>query len=751
MKFLNDFLNLEKKNEADVLWRTGVPESVVKDKDTVKIDMKFEKFKPDSFIRAEDNIFRKRQAIVRAYGPEIIRFTMSFDGAFPDDEANPMLDFAADLRISQLTIKGTPEGWKISDSDEKTRFRISRTEPKIRHWSNGLPPPPGAFKSSISPDGKVEIPFKSQDTFNQYHYESLGIGFIERNEKPISCNFSVHAEADEKFAGTGERFRKLDLAGSTIRLENDDALGVNSQRAYKNVPFYISSRGYGLLVMTSAHVKLSFADISTRAVVGLVEEPVLDLFFIGGGTPEKILRNYRRLTGFPPKLPLWSYGTWMSRMTYFSEKETKEVAGKLREGKFPCDVIHLDTGWFKTDWKCEWEFSKERFPDPEKYIADMRKQGFRITLWQLPSVAENSLHFDDAVKNKFIAVRKEKGKNASNFSDLTYGGSIDFSKQKAINWYKGLLKKLLKMGISAIKTDFGETIDMQAEYANISASLLHNLYALLYQQAAFEITEKTNGEGIIWARAGWTGCQRYPVHWGGDAAATWDGMAGSLKGGLHFGLSGFAYWSHDVPGFHGIPDFMNSWPDNDLYVRWTQFGVFTSHLRYHGCCPREPYEYPEVADIVREWLKLRYSLIPYIMSEARKACQTGMPLLRALIFNWFEDPMAWQVFDQYMFGDCFLVCPVMNSEGIRDIYLPEGEWCDFWTGENIRGPKLIKNFQSPLARMPVFILKNSIVPVYPEAVQHTGEMNLSKIVNIIINNDFHGISSALPWLKIEGY
>lgn len=428
-------------------------------------------------------------------------------------------------------------------------------------------------------------------------------------------------------------------------------------------------------------------------------------------------------------LPLWSFGIWMSRMTYFSADEVNSICNRLRAEHYPCDVIHLDTGWFKTDWLCEWKFNDERFPDPKKFMGDLKKQGFRVSLWQLPYVAENAEQIDEARENNYIGpLTKKQDSEGSNFSALDYAGTIDFTYPKAVEWYKGLLKNLLEMGAACIKTDFGENIHMDAKYHGMKPELLNNIYALLYHKAAYEITKDVTGDGIVWARSAWAGCQRYPLHWGGDSAHSWDGMAGSLKGGLHFGLSGFAFWSHDVPGFHSLPNFMNSPLDEQIYVRWTQFGVFSSHMRYHGTCKREPWEYPNIAPIVKKWWKLRYRLMPYIMEQARKTTETGYPMLRALIFSNPDDVMCWHIDDEYMFGDDFLVAPVMNSDNRRDIYLPEGEWVDFFSRETVSGGRWLKNVDVPLDEMPVFVRKGAQIPMYMDDVECTDEMDLSKAV-----------------------
>ena len=306
-----------------------------------------------------------------------------------------------------------------------------------------------------------------------------------------------------------------------------------------------------------------------------------------------------------------------------------------------------------------------------------------------------------------------------------------------------MLAHLFDYGASVIKTDFGEDIDMSAVYHGMPANQLHNVYALLYQKAAYEVTVDRTGQGIIWARSAWAGSQRYPVHWGGDTGCAWDGMAGTLRGGLHLGLSGFAFWSYDVPGFHGVPNFMNSWPADDLYVRWTQMGVFSSHLRYHGAQPREPYEYPRVADVIRQWWRLRYALIPYLVAQGNKAVLTGYSVLRALVFHHNDDPVCWSIDDQFYCGDDVLVAPVMNSQGVRDVYLPEGEWVDLWTGHVYTGRRWLQQVASSLVRMPVYVKRDAHIRVYPEIVQCTDEMDLAKVAEVIFDDHYLGISTSL--------
>jgi alpha-D-xyloside xylohydrolase len=742
---LADFLDLDAPEaQRDILWIAGTPQSVNMVDGCIAIELDFfAQLLNEEGIAPDGSTPPKRHTLwVSAFGKEIIRLTIDFkNGELPSINTE-MLDIDKKLQQMPLSVEEIPEGWRIVDSDGKTRMELNTQSPVIKHWSDLIPAPRETINATIFPDGITPVLLEPYDMFKPEQHESFPLAYVECDHQPQRAAFAIHASANEKIAGTGERFAPMDLSGRTLVLENADALGVNNRRCYKNVPFFVSSRLYGLLILTSAHTRLSLADISTRVNQAVIEDGAIDLFVIGGKKTERILYNYRLLTGFPHEVPLWSYGVWMGRMTYFTADETRQVAARLREESFPCDVIHVDTGWFDKDWICDWKFSPRTFPDAQDYLSEMRKNGFRITLWQLPSVSSQTDLYASALKNKLIASNKEGISNYSNFGDSEQTATIDFSNPQAVEWYQGLLEKLLKMGVAAIKTDFGETIDMQAEYKGMTARLFHNLYSLLYQKAAFEITEKIHGEGIIWARSGWIGNQRYPVHWGGDSACTWDGMAGSLRGGLHFGLSGYGFWGHDIAGFHGVPNFMNSWPSNEVYMRWTQFGVFSSHIRYHGTSPREPYEYPEIASLVRQWWNLRYALIPYLVEQGRLVTNSGLPILRALIFHHEDDPMCWHIDDQYYFGDAFLVAPIMNDDGVRDVYLPSGTWIDFWTGEKLEGNQWRKEIRMPLERMPIYVKFGAQVPVYPYLVRCTDEIDLSKVEKIIFDNDYKGLQES---------
>ncbi len=735
-----DFDPLLEKDEA--LWKAYAPSKIEEHDGDIVVTIPYQKQLHQEDMAPDNNAPRQSyELVIRAYEPNIVRvFTTMADDAMM--EADDMLQFSPDIkRLSLRYVYGDV----IANNGNKVAT-IDLRVPQLDKWSDLLPAPQPAPFITFYPDGDERKGITlSDDHFSPPRYDALPLGFVScdaiATNKTGRATISFKCEPDECFVGTGERFRKIDLSGQTFQLKNQDGQGVNNRRCYKNIPFYMSSRMYGCFYHTSDFCKLSLADHSTRSVQFMCDRATLDVFLIGGQTPEEILRGYRMLTGFPAMPPLWSFGIWMSRMTYFSADEVNDICNRLRAEHYPCDVIHLDTGWFRTDWLCEWKFNPERFPDPKGFIKGLADKGFKVSLWQLPYVAKGAEQLEEAKKNKFIApLLKEQASEGSNFSALDYAGTIDFTYDKATEWYKNaLLKPLLDMGVKCIKTDFGENIHMDAVYHGMTPERLNNIYALLYQKAAYEITKDVTGDGIVWARAAWAGCQRYPLHWGGDSESSWAGMAGSLKGGLHFGLSGFAFWSHDVPGFHSTPDFMNSVLDEDVYVRWTQFGVFSSHMRYHGTCKREPWHYPNIAPIVKRWWKLRYKLLPYIIEQAEACTKTGWPMIRALLMQHPYDRQVWHIDDEYYFGSEFLVAPVMNSENCRDIYLPEGLWVNFFTGERLDGGRWYYDVEVSLDQMPVFVRPGAHIKIYPDDVESTDDMDLTKAITIGITKDYKGI------------
>lgn len=538
--------------------------------------------------------------------------------------------------------------------------------------------------------------------------------FVKRgsdNARRINPVFTL--TADEMIFGCGESATGLNKAGQKVNLFVTDPQGSETDQMYKPIPFFMSNRGYGMFMHTSAPVTCDFGATYIGLNKMFMGDENLDLF-VFFGEPKDILDEYTDLVGKPGMPPLWSFGTWMSRITYFSEKEGYDVAANIRKNKYPCDVIHFDTGWFDVDWQCDYKFSENRFQNPQQMLKDLRSQGFHVCLWQLPYFTPKNRYFSELIEKDMYV---KNGNGELPYEDVV----LDFSNPETVKWYQDKLAGLLNIGVSAIKVDFGEAAPLNGIYASGKSGWYeHNLYPVRYDMAVSEITKKLHNENIMWARAAWAGSQRYPLHWGGDAATTNTGLLGTLRAGLSFGLSGFSFWSHDMGGF------VKSTPE-DLYCRWIPFGFLTSHTRAHGAPPTEPwlYDSKRVQDVFRKSAEMKYRLMPYVYAQARECTEKGLPMLRALFVEFPDDPGAWKVDDEYLFGSQILVAPLLESGMTgRTVYLPEGKWIDYQTEKVYEGGwHRIEAGSLPI----IMLVRDGSVLPHLKLAQSTAEMDWSKM------------------------
>lgn len=527
---------------------------------------------------------------------------------------------------------------------------------------------------------------------------------------------AIELAYDEHFYGFGEKFGPLDKLGQEVLLWHTDSLSASSAKSYKGIPFFMSTAGYGIYLNTSAKCRFLMGSYHYKAYQMICHDTELDYFFIFGPEMKRILKRYTDITGKTPMLPKWSFGTWMSKNSYRTQEELLSVAHKMREKRIPCDVIHLDVGWFEHDWMCDYEFSKERFQDPKAMNEELDELGYRLSVWQLPYFKKDNKLYPEAKRQNLFAQRPD-GEVSTPEAD----GVLDLSNPQTVDWYQGKLKQLLDRGVSVIKVDFGESTEEEAVYHNgMSGRHMHNLYPLLYNRTAFEVTESETGEGIIWARSAWAGSQRYPLHWGGDSGSDFHGMYHSLRGGLSFGLSGFVFWSHDVGGYYGDTE-------TDVYVRWAQMGMFSSHMRMHGTSSREPWMFGEAAEkIFLYYARLRYRLLPHIWHQAQECIAGSIPMMSPLLLEFTDDRNTWQLDDQYMFGHCLLVAPVFSRRPTRKVYLPQGpRWYDFWTDENISGGQWLEK-DVPLDIMPLYVRGGSLLET-GSVLNYTGEKEIDRL------------------------
>lgn len=531
----------------------------------------------------------------------------------------------------------------------------------------------------------------------------------------------------EAVFGFGEQFGRLEKSGQTIDLDMVEATGTTTPRAYKNVPFFWTTRGYGVFWHTTARATAWVGSRNTADIQVAIEDDHLDQF-VFVGDPKTILDRYTTLTGKAHVPPRWSFGWWQSKISYSSAAEALDIVGRYRDAGLPIDVLHLDTHWFAEDWRCDLEFDAQRFPDPAGFLAEMRALGVKVSLWQLPYIPEGSALFDE-----IDAVGGFVGHPAGGIYDVglcfTPGfegrvGCIDFTNPDGVAIYQRHLRRLHDLGAAAIKADFGEEAPLDGVYHDgTPGHLAHNQYPLLYNRAVAEATHDATGEWVIWARSAWAGSHRYPLHWGGDSSSNWDNLGPQFAAGLSLGASGFTFWSQDIGGFLTVDPV-----GGDLLVRWIQAGLLVSHSRIHGANTRELDTLPpETLDAIRPALALRYQLLPYLTGEAHRSASAGLPMARPLVVEFPDDPTTWHIDDQWLLGEHLLVAPQLEPSGRRRVYLPEGRWLDWWTDETVEGRQWI-TVDSPIDQIPLWIRDGGVIALGPamgHVDQHpTGRLTL---------------------------
>jgi alpha-D-xyloside xylohydrolase len=524
----------------------------------------------------------------------------------------------------------------------------------------------------------------------------------------VAYHESFAVRPDERLVGLGEKFTALDKRGQRALMWNFDAFGAESDRAHKNIPLYLSSRGYGVLVDSGLPVEFDLGQSTHSCVQILVPDELIDYYVLAGPEPAQILDRYDAITGRPELPPKWAFGAWVSSGFYVdSQEQVLERARRLRADGVPSDVLHLDCYWQTADHWSDLRWDAEQFPDPEGMLATLAGQGFRVCLWTNPYVSHLSPTFAEADAAGWFLRRPD---GSTYVADVWHGsypacGIVDLTNPAACDWLAGLLRGLLRQGVAAFKTDFAEGVPVDAVAHNgMTGVELHNVYSLLFNDLVADVTREVAGHGLVWARSSYLGGQRHSAQWSGDSKATYPAMASTMRGGLSHGLSGVPFWSHDVGGFH-------STPSPDLYVRWAQFGALSPLVRLHGTTSRLPWDFPgDAGRLATEALRLRYRLMPYLYSAAVDAARTGAPMMRALLVDSPGDPTAWTAEREYRLGRDLLVAPVFDPDGGRHVYLPDGRWVDYWTGEVHTGGRHVWVL-SPLEKFPLYVRHGALIPV----------------------------------------
>ena len=595
----------------------------------------------------------------------------------------PMLTLTLDspmedvIRVRFVHFKGGPE--------KGPKFEIRR--------ESGLSPRIAENEETASlASGKIEVRVKKRGGWGlDFFYDGLRVtgtgpkhtGYVIDSDGKRYMREQLSLGVGESIYGLGERFTPFVKNGQVVDMWHEDG-GTSSEQAYKNVPFLLSSAGYGVFVAHPEKVSFELgSEVVSRTQFSVPGEE-LEYYLIGGSSPKEVLSRYTALTGRPALPPAWSFGLWLttSFVTSYDEATVTGFIDGMRDRRIPLHVFHFDAFWMKEFQWCDLEWDKEQFPDPQGFLRRLHERGLRICVWLNPYIAQKSRLFDEGMEKGYLVKKPDGG--VWQWDRWQAGmGLVDFTNPAATEWYKDRLRALVKMGVDCFKSDFGERIPTEVVYSDGSdPAKMHNYYTYLYNEAVFGVLEEEYGKGqaLVFARSATAGGQKFPVHWGGDCSGTYESMSESLRGGLSLGLSGFGFWSHDISGFE-----MTATPD--LYKRWSAFGLLSSHSRLHG---NESYRVPwlfdeEAVEVLRFFVQLKCSLMPYLYSVACEAASAGIPAMRAMMLEFPEDPACAFLDRQYMLGDSLLVAPIFNEAGSASYYLPKGRWTNFLSGEVVEG------------------------------------------------------------------
>lgn len=615
------------------------------------------------------NIEPKKLTLFCPFGSPIYNAGMTLDGGIltievtsprEDVITTKLINFKKDRsNCPKFGLNETDPDVEIDETDDKWTFTSGRLTLEIAKGET--------IDFKYLYDGKVIA-----------HSGWRAKGLVTDPEGQLHVSEQLDLGVGEKIYGLGERFTNFIKNGQTVDIWNEDG-GTGTEQAYKNIPFYLSNRKYGLFVDNPGKVSFEVGSEKVSRVQFSVPGEEMSYSVVGGENLKAILNTYTDLTGKAPLVPDWSYGLWLSTSftTDYDEKTVLEFVDGMAERNIPLSVFHFDCRWMKELEWCNFDWDKSKFPDPEDLLKKLHDRGLKICVWINSYIGQKSPLFEEGAKNGYF-IKNEDG-SVWQWDKWQAGMAIvDFTNPEATKWYQGYLKKLVAMGVDCFKTDFGERIPIEGVkyYDGSDPELMHNYYTYLYNKAVYDVLVETKGadEAILFARSATVGGQQFPVHWGGDCSSNYPSMAESLRAGLSFGMSGFGYWSHDIAGFEDQAS-------PDLYKRWTQFGLLSSHSRYHGSTAyKVPWLYgDEAVDVAREFTELKLQLKPYLLKMAQETHETGVPMMRAMVLEFPDDPTCEDIDTQYMLGDDLLVAPVFREDGVARFYVPDDGTGQAWT------------------------------------------------------------------------
>lgn len=587
------------------------------------------------------------------------------------------------------------------------QMQFEPVEPVFSENERGWSIASGRLRAEVSKDA-WEIAFYDGETrLTASRDRAIGYAWNVAQDRAWMID-SLDLDVGEWVYGLGERFGPYLKNGQTVDMWNADG-GTASELAYKNVPFYMTNRGYGVFVDDTSDVSFEVASEKVERVQFSVEGERLRYFIFAGPSPKEILERYTRLTGRPALPPAWSFGVWLSTSfttDYDEATATSFIDGMAQRG-IPLSVFHFDCYWMKDLQWCDFQWDEEAFPDPEGMLKRYHEKGLKICAWINPYIAQAGALFDEGARKGYF-IQKENGDVWQ--TDMWQSGMaiLDVTNPKARAWYCEKLERVLDAGVDCLKTDFGERIPVRGvKYFDGSDPLrMHNYYTQMYNQMVFELLERRRGKGeaVLFARSATAGGQQFPCHWGGDNSASYVSMAETLRAGLSLAHCGFGFWSHDISGFEQTAP-------ADVYKRWAQFGLLSSHSRFHGSSSyRVPWLFDEEAcRVVAKFARLKCRLMPYLYALAVEAHERGVPMLRPMLLEFPDDPTAQMLDRQYMLGGDVLVAPMFSAHDAQ-FYLPEGNWIHLLDGHELRGGRWVKE-QYDFMSMPLFVREGAVLPM----------------------------------------
>lgn len=580
----------------------------------------------------------------------------------------------------------------IEENDETVSFTSGKLTARVQKGENWR-------VDYVAEDGRV---------LTSSAFRGMGRA-LDKDTGKTYMSDSLMLDVGECVYGLGERFAAYVKNGQSIDMWNADG-GTASEQTYKNIPFYMTNRGYGVFVEDTSDVSFEVASEKVERVQFSAEGETIVYDVIYGGTPKTVLDGYTALTGRPALMPAWSFGLWLSTSftTNYDEKTATSFIQGMADRDIPLSVFHFDCFWMKGFNWCNFTWDEETFPDPEGMLKRYHDRGLHLCCWINPYIGQASPLFREGMEHGYL-LKKTNGDVWQ--TDLWQAGMgiLDVTNPDARAWYCGYLRKILRMGVDCLKTDFGERIPVRdiAYYDGKDPLHMHNYYTFLYNKMVFDLLKEERGEGeaILFARSATAGSQQFPVHWGGDNSASYISMAETLRAGLSMSHSGFGFWSHDISGFEQTAP-------ADVYKRWAAFGLLSSHSRLHGSSSyRVPWLFDEEScDVVRKFTRLKCRLMPYLYGAAVEAHEHGTPMMRPMMLEFPDDPACDTLDRQYMMGESLLVAPVFHADSHVDYYLPDGLWTSLLDGRKVQGGHWQKETHDFLS-LPLMVRPGTVLPM----------------------------------------